>query len=420
MSQRPKSPPIAPEAAARFVVETLQAAGHQALYAGGCVRDQLLGRTPNDYDVATSAEPQIVRGLFHRTLAVGEQFGIVIVRYKGQQIEVATFRADGDYSDGRRPDEVHYTTDARLDASRRDFSVNGLFYDPLTDEVHDFVDGQTDLKARLIRAIGDPVARFTEDRLRILRAPRFAAVLGFELHAETAAAARHQAPEILTSKVSPERIRVELRKLLLCPGRSLGWRHLEDLGLLPVVWPEAATDPLTGLALKTLPDSLDGLGEALPWAVPLRTCSPATVTASLDALRCSKKERDGATTLIEALGEARRYEELNVAQRKRLLRAEHVPALLALVEADRVAHGEGLELLIHLREDLATWEALEGPANLHARALIGGRDLQAAGLRPGPAFAQILRAVADAQLEGTVSDVAEAIALAQSLSAADA
>jgi poly(A) polymerase len=416
----PNRPPIGPEPAARFVVETLQKAGHQALYAGGCVRDRLLGRTPNDYDVATSAEPSVVRGLFHRTLAVGEQFGIVIVRYKGEQIEVATFRADGDYSDGRRPDKVHYTEDPALDASRRDFTVNGLFYDPLADELHDFVGGREDIQRGLIRAIGDPVARFTEDRLRILRAPRFAAVLGFELEPETAAAAERQAPEIATSGVSAERIRVELKKLLVCPGRASGWRHLQDLGLLPIVWPAAASDPQTALAMATLPEGLDELGEGLPWALPLRTASPAAVSESLDSLRCSKKERDGAADLVEALGKARTYEELSVADRKRLLRAAHAPALLALVVADASARGEGPQLVERLRSDLADWQAVEGPAALDARPLIGGRDLQQAGLQPGPAFARILRAVADAQLEGRVSDTEQALALAREMSASDA
>lgn len=415
----PKRPPIGPEPAARFVVETLQEAGHQALYAGGCVRDRLLGRTPNDFDVATSAEPKVVRSLFHRTLAVGEQFGIVIVRYKGEQIEVATFRADGDYSDGRRPDEVHYTDDPALDASRRDFTVNGLFYDPLADQIHDFVGGQEDIERGLIRAIGDPGARFTEDRLRILRAPRFAAVLGFELEPETAAAAKRQAPEIATSGVSAERIRVELRKLLLCPGRAEGWRHLEDLGLLPIVWPAAAGESASARALSALPQDLSGLGEGLPWATPLRTATPAAVSASLEALRCSKKEREGAADLVAALAQARDYEGLSLAERKRLLRDPQAPALLALVAADAAAREEGPELAERLRADLAAWRALEGPAALDARPLISGRDLQQAGLRPGPAFARILRSVADAQLEGRVSDQEQALALARELSESD-
>jgi len=416
----PKRPPIGPEPAARFVVETLQRAGHQALYAGGCVRDRLLGRTPNDYDVATSAEPAAVRSLFHRTLAVGEQFGIVIVRYKGEQIEVATFRADGDYSDGRRPDEVHYTDDPALDASRRDFTVNGLFFDPLSEQIHDFVGGQEDIRAGLIRAIGDPVARFTEDRLRILRAPRFAAVLGFALERETAAAAKHQAPEITSSGVSAERIRVELKKLLTCPGRATGWRHLEELGLLPIVWPAAAADRRTGQALAALPEELGELSEGLPWAVPLREVPPLAVRESLDALRCSKKERDGAAELVEALAQARSYPDLSLAERKRLLRAAHAPALLTLIEADACAREEGPELAERLRADLTTWSAEEGPGALDARPLISGRDLQQAGLRPGPAFARILRAVADAQLEGRVSDAEQALALARELSASDA
>ena len=339
------------------------------------------------------------------------------MRYKGQQIEVATFRADGEYSDGRRPDAVHYTRDPAHDAQRRDFTVNGMFYDPLADQIHDFVGGQQDVAARRIRAIGDPSARFSEDRLRILRAPRFAAVLGFELDPETAAAARAQAPEIASSGVSPERIRVELLKLLRCPGRAAGWRHLGALELLPVVWPAAAAAEVeaTARGLEALPRELSGLCEGLPWALPLREVTPAQVGASLEALRCSRKERDGAVALVDALGAARGYAELSVAARKRLLRAEHAPALLALVAADEAARELSEEGSRLLGTDRARWLADKSPAGLAARPLIGGRDLSQAGLRPGPAFARILSQVEDAQLEGRVTDAAQALSLALSI-----
>ena len=217
------------------VIKTLVAAGHEALLAGGCVRDSLLGREAKDYDVATSARPEEVMKLFPGSMTVGAHFGVVIVRRDAHNIEVATFRKDGAYSDGRRPDAVTFTT-AEEDAQRRDFTVNGLFLDPLKDEVLDFVGGRADLDARVIRAIGDPHLRFAEDHLRLLRAIRFATVLGFEIEAGTWKAICELAPNIAT--VSAERVRDELSKTLTDPGRLRGFDLLVSSGLMGVILPE--------------------------------------------------------------------------------------------------------------------------------------------------------------------------------------
>src|SRR5688572_2808762 len=227
------------------VVRALRDVGHVAYFAGGCVRDLLLGLEPKDYDVATDAPPDRVRKLFKRTQAVGQAFGVILVRIGRSQVEVATFRAEGKYLDGRRPSEVRFTT-AEEDAKRRDFTINGLFLDPLDgNRVIDFVGGQADLKAKLLRAIGNPDERFEEDHLRLLRAVRFAARFGLTIEPETAEAVRKHAPQL--KRISPERIADELRRMLTPPKAQSAWALLRELGLLEVIfrqWPEPP--PLPG------------------------------------------------------------------------------------------------------------------------------------------------------------------------------
>ncbi len=415
-----RPPKATPEEAARFVVGVLREAGHEGLYAGGCVRDRLLGRVPNDYDVATDAEPDQVQGLFKRTLAVGEQFGIVIVRYRGQQIEVATFRTDGDYSDGRRPDSVAYTRSPAEDAQRRDFTVNGLFFDPIAEEVRDHVEGVADVIAGRIRAIGDPRQRFSEDRLRILRAPRFAAVLGFRLEEETAAAGKAMAGEIASSGVSPERIRVELLKLLKCPGRARGWRWCRELDLLPVVFASApgavAGAERAERALAELPASLSAeqvLG--LPWAAALHTASLSEAEATLRALRCSNKEREATLRLLRALEQAREFPRLTLSAQKRLLRQVDPAELALLLRATELAHEGDLRAYRQLQARRAAFAEEVGPARIDAKPLVMGKDLGKAGIKPGPVFGRVLPLVEEAQLEGRVRTKQEALALALEL-----
>ncbi|MGL4423181.1 MAG: CCA tRNA nucleotidyltransferase, partial [Gemmataceae bacterium] len=231
-----------PRSFALHIVQTLQQAGFIALFAGGCVRDELLGLVPKDYDVATSATPEEVQARFPRTLAVGASFGVIAVRDRKPgtnagwwTVEVATFRTDGLYVDGRRPETVQFSS-PQEDAQRRDFTINGLFQDPITGHIIDYVDGQIDLRNRVLRAIGDPVERFREDKLRILRAARMAARFALAIDAETLSAARGLASEVTV--VSAERISEEFRKMLGHPARSLALRHLTALGLAPVLLPE--------------------------------------------------------------------------------------------------------------------------------------------------------------------------------------
>jgi poly(A) polymerase len=215
------------ETSARRIVQRLQEAGFEALYAGGCVRDALLGQPPHDYDIATNAQPHEVQALFPRTLAIGAHFGVISVLDGGADFQVASFRADGVYIDGRRPESVTFST-AREDAERRDFTVNGMFFDPIKVETIDYVGGRADLEARVLRAIGDPAARIAEDRLRMLRAVRFATVLGFEIEPRTWQAVVENARFI--HEVSAERVREELVKIFLDPQRVRGFDLLDASG----------------------------------------------------------------------------------------------------------------------------------------------------------------------------------------------
>ena len=221
--------------AAERVVRRLVEAGHEAVFAGGCVRDMRLGQEPKDYDIATSARPKEVQALFPKSRSVGAHFGVILVLVDGFSFDVATFRTDGSYSDGRRPESVTFAT-AEEDVRRRDFTVNGLLYDPLEDRVIDHVGGEADLEAKLIRAIGDPVERFAEDHLRLLRAVRFATVLGFEIEADTWAALKEAAGDI--TKVSAERVRDEFIKVVLHANRVRGLDLLVESGLMRAILPE--------------------------------------------------------------------------------------------------------------------------------------------------------------------------------------
>src|SRR3954466_15243157 len=223
------------EETAREIVRKLRAAGHVAYFAGGCVRDLLRGEVPKDFDIATDARPETVQKIFPRTYAVGAHFGVIVVLENDFQFEVATFRSDGVYLDGRRPVEVHFAS-AEQDAARRDFTINGMFFDPEKEEVIDFVGGRADLERKLIRAIGDPAQRFAEDRLRMLRAIRFAAVLGFEIDPATWDAVRASAESI--KEISAERIREELVRIFHSPNRARGWDLLDASGLMAAVLPE--------------------------------------------------------------------------------------------------------------------------------------------------------------------------------------
>lgn len=395
------------------VVQVLRDAGFESLWAGGCVRDSLLGREPEDYDVATDARPDDVQKLFRRTLNVGATFGVTIVLGRRQQgqVEVATFRADGEYLDGRRPKDVQFSS-AEQDALRRDFTINGMFYDPVADRVIDYVAGQRDLTAGIVRAIGNPRERFAEDKLRLLRAVRFAAALGFELEPLTQAAVCEMAAQI--SVVSAERIAQELHKMLCLPQRAVAVGLLKDTGLLPVILPELDTSHEG--TWQTTRHALD----ALPAAASFELAA-ATLLQSLEAgqaeqlsrrLRLSNKEIDAITWLVANGDSLRGARDFEPARLKTLLAHPLAESLIQLVQARGAATDD---------EDAAFCaEYLEStPADiLNPAPLIGGSDLIAAGLQPGPEFKGILDAVRDAQLNGEIVSREDALALAKRIAAA--
>jgi tRNA nucleotidyltransferase/poly(A) polymerase len=396
------------------VLTTLRHHGFEALWAGGCVRDQLLGLTPHDYDVATNARPEQVRKLFRRTLAVGVQFGVIEVLGPGKlHVQVATFRSDGTYSDGRHPDAVTFGT-AQADALRRDFTINGLFFDPLTHQVIDHVGGQADLQARIVRAIGDPWTRFREDHLRLLRAVRFAARFDFTLDPATRTALEALADQILT--VSPERITEELRKMLAAPSRANAVRLLLHLRLLPHLMqplqitvderaplatlkhlPAAASFPLALAAL--LMDVTDPAARA-SW--PSGRRSPLHALAH--NLRLSNQERDSLEWLLTHIVDFDNCQSWPPSRLKPLLAQPLAPLLLDLSTAIALGTGNAPVAAEHARSRLAAWGQEVNPP-----PLLTGSDLKQLGLEPGPKFKELLQSVRAAQLDGVLQSHDEAM-----------
>ena len=442
-----------PYTAALHIARTLRDAGHQAYFAGGCVRDLLLGILPKDFDVATSALPEEVQALFPKTFAVGAHFGVVIVcGQEGQSTEVATFRHDGAYTDGRRPDAVRFSTDPREDVLRRDFTINGMLLDPLQyEEDHnteaatlDFVQGREDLSAGIIRAIGDPVLRFTEDKLRMLRAIRFAARLGFEIEPRTFAAIQQQATTI--AQVSNERIRDELTKMLTEGHARRAMELLDASGLLAEVLPEAVKmhgvqQPPefhpegdvwihTMLLLEQLPPNPSA---TLAWGALLHDIGkPATYRAPdpckskdrirfnghvevgvriaeavLARLRFSNEETAQIVALVQNHMRFGDVLQMKKSTLKRFLRLPKFDEHLALHWLDcSSCHGR-LELYDYAKQQ---YEA-EPEEHTRPALLITGRDLIAAGYQPSPQFKPMLEMAEDAQLEGTIHTSQEALEL---------
>jgi len=412
-------PPLVPGKQRRFaeeVVRKLRAAGFEAYWAGGCVRDQLLGRRPADYDVATDALPPEIRRLFgrRRTVAVGAAFGVITVlgpRGAGQ-IEVATFRSDDTYSDGRHPDSVRFS-DARQDALRRDFTINGLFYDPVEEEVIDFVGGQEDLVRGVIRAIGDPGERFAEDKLRLVRAVRFAAAFGFELEHRTLAAIRRMAPQITV--VSAERISTELHRMLVEPNRGRAVRLLVETGLAAAILPEIV--PADEAGRRRLDDTLATIDRfeepSFPLVLAALLYAQVDRTQAVDVCRrwrLSNKETDRVCWLVEHHAALKGARSARWSALQRVLVAEGIDDLLALAEA---AAGGGCG-----NPEEVAWcrSVLERPRELlDPPPLLTGDDLIRHGVPTGPQYRVLLERVRDAQLDGEVQTKADALALVDRL-----
>ncbi len=389
--------PRAAEPAVSLVRE-LTDAGHEALLAGGCVRDLLLGRTPQDYDVATSAPPDEVCALFRPTRKVGVQFGVVLVKRRRRWIEVATFRTDGPYEDGRRPSSVTLTN-ARHDALRRDFTVNGMFLDPLTQEVVDYVNGGADLDAGVIRAIGDPAERFAEDYLRLLRAVRFAARLKFELETQTLGAIRQLAAR--AADVAAERVREELEKMLAHPHRRQAWDLLHECGLTPHLWPGAKDDVAPRKRVGGFFDRLpaDSSSE-LALAFILANCDQHRIESVGRALTLANEQIQTIRWLVAHQGDLDEPAAPSCSAFKRLLAHPAFDALHALANARYTDLSDA-----ESRADTLTARIAEIPkAAIAPPPFVRGDDLIARGLRPGPAFTEILDGLYTRQLEEEFAD----------------
>ncbi len=389
----------------RFAVEVvrrLRAAGFTAYWAGGCVRDRILGRTPKDYDVATSATPAQIQQLFgrRRTLSIGASFGVITVKgpKPAGMIEVATFRKDAAYSDGRHPDSVTFSS-AEEDASRRDFTVNGLFYDPVEERVIDYVGGQDDLAARRLRAIGNPRERIAEDKLRMLRAVRFSAALDFALEESTLAAIREMAGEITT--VSAERIAMEIRRMLVESGRVRAVRLLLESNLAEYVLPEIV--PADEQMRRKLEDSLVILGRLVETKFPLalmtllhRLVSPEVSVEISRRWKLSNEEADRVYWLLTHQNSLDEPQTMRWSQLQPLLIAEYIDDLLTFLGASSPAAAQAAA---YCREQLKKPREELDPA-----PLVTGEDLIALGLPQGPQYRVLLEEIRREQLDGNLEN----------------
>ena len=423
------------------ILRTLHAAGYEAWLVGGCVRDELRGVAPKDFDIATNALPEQVESLFPKTIGVGKSFGVMLVLENDQQFEVATFRAESGYTDGRRPDTVTFG-DAEADALRRDFTINGLFLNPITEELRDWVGGEADLKAGVLRTIGDPAERFGEDHLRLLRAVRFAAQLDFQIEPATFAAVQQHAEKI--NRVSAERIRDELLKLFRPPHAARGLDLLRDSGLLAHVLPEMMLtigceqspeyhpegDVYKHIRLMLDSMSADAAAE-LPWTILLHDIAkPATASVGedgrihnyghdklgaemseviLERLKFPRKQIDAIVfTVLKHMNLAAAPKMRKAKLRRMLMR----PTFDLELEQHRI-DCLGSHAKLDIYDFLCTEQAALAEQPALIEPLVSGRDLIDLGIKPGPPMGELLNAIRDLQLAEEFSTREEALAWAK-------
>ncbi len=415
---------------ALIIVKRLRDRGYESYLAGGCVRDMLLNKSPQDFDITTSAKPDEIRAIFDHTIPVGAQFGVILVVLEGQPFEVATFRHDGPYLDGRRPSQVRYGS-LKEDILRRDFTVNGLVYDPIEDRVIDFVEGRKDLQQRMIRAIGDARQRFAEDRLRMIRALRFAASLDFRVEENTFAAIRELAHAV--TEISWERIGDEITRILTEGGPRKGFELLDATGLLKILLPEI--EAMKGVeqspeyhpegdvfthTLLTL-SHLDAPSETLAYGCLLHDVGkPVCARRDGDRLTFyghSEKGAEIAVAILRRLKRSRTTWErvaylvrshlrhtqaphMRLSTLKRFLGEDGIDELLKLTRIDALSANGDLQYYRFCEEKLAELTQEE----IHPEPLLRGKDLIAMGFAPGPIFQHILKQVEEAQLSGELSN----------------
>lgn len=401
--------------AALDTIHQLRAHGHVALLAGGCVRDMLLDRTPKDYDVATDATPDRLREIFPRVRMVGAKFGVVLIRRHGQDIEVATFRTDGVYSDGRHPDEIRFGSDID-DARRRDFTINGLFFDPIQEHVIDHVGGRSDLDARILRTIGEPADRFAEDHLRMLRAVRFSARLDFSIEEQTWTSIVQLADRL--PLISAERIFMELELILTAPSRARGWSLLMETRLARFLAPswriEEESARRVGRRMAALSESWISTPLALSSA--LVDESQGEQRSICRELRLSNQNANAVEWLTSTLPLVAEPDAMELADLKTYMASAYWADLLDLIRADRVAGDRDLRPYEQLMRRSATIEA----DAISPQPFVSGDDLLEMGWTPGPKFGETLSAIYRAQLNETLGTRSQAIALARKMMAGGA
>ncbi len=421
------------------IIQKLRQNGHQAYFAGGCVRDYLRGVAPKDFDIATSARPDDILQIYPDGNTIGAHFGVILIRHQKWDFEIATFRADGESSNGRHPDQVTFT-DAKEDAKRRDFTINGMFFDPVEKKIIDYVGGQEDLEKGLIRAIGDPELRFAEDYLRLMRAIRFATVLDFEIEKNTWQALKQHAPQI--TQISPERIRDELNRIWLSPRRVKGFDLLVESGLMKAIFPEiihlqGCEQPPqfhpegdvfihTRLMLSLLPDEVDSLPLILS-VLFHDIAKPATQTFDeadqrirfnghdrlgaemtadiLRRLRYKNNIIDDATVAVKHHMSFINVQDMRTAKLKRMMARPTFNDELELHRVDCLGSNGMLDnyKFIQQKETEFAAEPLIPPP------LISGNDLKQLGWKPSPAMGEVLLQIQDQQLESKLSTREEAL-----------
>ena len=422
------------------IVKTLQGNGYKAYFAGGCVRDMIMGRESADYDIATNALPNDVMHLFEETIPVGVQFGVVIVLKEGHNFEVATFRTEGSYSDGRHPDYVAFST-PEDDVKRRDFTINGLLYDPIKNEMLDYVSGREDISKGIIRTIGNPIERFTEDKLRMIRAARFACRVNFPIHEKTRQAIIKLARQIHV--VSAERIREELEKILTSPNPHIGIRLLDEFHLLQEILPEVSgmkgvrqpenfhpegdvfvhtllclskmKNPSWTLAMGLL---LHDIGKTVTFEESdrirfnLHEKVGADMAANIcNRLKTSNVEKERIVWLVQKHLYFKDAQKMRLSKLKRLFASDAYPELAELCRIDALSSSGDLSDYNYCQEMFSKLPQEE----VKPKPLINGLDLIALGLKPGPLFREILTKIEDEQLEGNLKTKEEALEKVKSL-----
>jgi poly(A) polymerase len=388
--------------AALKIIKTLHMSGYEALLAGGCVRDMLLGRRACDYDIATNAHPREVVKLFKRTLKVGAKFGVVIVLLEDKQVEVATFRTEAGYVDGRRPSTVQFSN-AREDASRRDFTINGMFYDPITKEVKDYVDGQNDLKRKRLRTIGNPDERFQEDYLRMLRAVRFSTQLGFEIEPSTWKAICGNAEKII--KISGERIAIELEAILINPNRAKGMSMLLESGLAIEIFHDISCSQ-AAFGINVLSKLRRKSDFALALACFFSDCQTQLALDEYKILKLSNNDNKHIQFLLDHRGRLL-DENMSLANLKKILAQPYFRDLYEMqkaIQKTSIGGRRSISVLMKLNRRIKDL----GDIELKPKPLLNGHDLIRLGAVSGPSLGQLTEEFYIAQLEGIIKTSSQA------------